>query len=474
MPWSWNINNEPLQTGGAVGTASEAAQTGSWQDYNAEYLASRLEDKTGRFKDTRNLTQEERLIYLDKVSGNWEQEAEACLKEEFNQWLQGTHKLNDANAVYQNGPTVPRRLHTYGHAVTTPRDNWNHTPWGKAQLTHLPGVREYLRNQLEHSSKAELQMNLLAEHGPQDLQEAWMYFKHWVKQRPVGEDCVNAESTTSLSNRRNGFPLIETTRPDGPQQPWEGQRKMPTVTPPPATGYTTPQTTRVATPQATATAPLPPSVTSLPRPVPHLRYPANGPPYLSIHSPPPPSTAMGVNPTGSPGAGPSVSLPGDMDWSDMGPQGEYGRPGWVYTPQQAQTEVGKRKDLAFRGPDVAGPSSTPPRVGSGPTDPEYYNQNMTQYFAIPQVPNWAPAPKVNALGVVELDFSVAPVATPAMIRSNQISVRKVVVGHTASQGVVEPVRRGRPHADIGESSQQNSRTNRGSSQGISVQDMDNL
>ena len=183
---------------------------------------------------------------------------------------------------------------------------------------------------------------------------------------------------------------------------------------------------------------------------------------------------MAVNPTGSPGAGPSVSLPGGMDWSDMGPQGEYGRPGWVYTPQQAQREVGKRKELAFRGPDVAGPSSTPPRVGLSPTDPEYYNQNMTQYFAIPEVPNWAPAPQVNALGVVELDFSVAPVATPAMIRSNQISGRKVIVSHTASQGVVEPVRRGRPHADIGESSQQNSRTNRGSSQGISQEDMDNL
>ena len=28
-------------------------------------------------------------------------------------------------------------------------------------------------------------MNLLAEHGPQNIEEAWMYFKHWVKGRPV-------------------------------------------------------------------------------------------------------------------------------------------------------------------------------------------------------------------------------------------------------------------------------------------------
>ena len=31
-------------------------------------------------------------------------------------------------------------------------------------------------------------MNLLAEHGPQDLKSAWMYFKHWVKGRPVGPE----------------------------------------------------------------------------------------------------------------------------------------------------------------------------------------------------------------------------------------------------------------------------------------------
>ena len=47
-----------------------------------------------------------------------------------------------------------------------------------------------------------------------------MYFKHWVKQRPVGEDCIDVESDESWNNRRKGVPLIETIRPDGPQQPW--------------------------------------------------------------------------------------------------------------------------------------------------------------------------------------------------------------------------------------------------------------
>jgi hypothetical protein len=33
-------------------------------------------------------------------------------------------------------------------------------------------------------------MNILAEFGPHDLGQAWTYFKHWVKARPVGTHCA--------------------------------------------------------------------------------------------------------------------------------------------------------------------------------------------------------------------------------------------------------------------------------------------
>ena len=59
-----------------------------------------------------------------------------------------------------------------------------------------------------------------------------MYFKHWVKQRPVGEDCIDVESDESWNNRRKGVPLIETIRPDGPQQPWDGPRAAAAPPPP--------------------------------------------------------------------------------------------------------------------------------------------------------------------------------------------------------------------------------------------------
>ena len=62
---------------------------------------------------------------------------------------------------------------------------WRATRWGTKQLTNLDGVRDFLRAGKVAQDNAERDMNLLAERGPQDLNEAWMYFKHWVKRRPV-------------------------------------------------------------------------------------------------------------------------------------------------------------------------------------------------------------------------------------------------------------------------------------------------
>ena len=69
-------------------------------------------------------------------------------------------------------------------------EGWRPTWWGRAQLTHLPGVREYLRGQQETADDESLQMNILAEHGPQNLDQAWMYFKHWVKGQPGSHERI--------------------------------------------------------------------------------------------------------------------------------------------------------------------------------------------------------------------------------------------------------------------------------------------
>ena len=220
MTWGWSVRNEPLATGGAVGTPAEAKVPGAWMDYEAKYLKQRLETENGRF-GSNPLQGEAKGVYLDKVSQNYKDEAEACLKKEFAEWLQGNHEANIRGALgelYAKGVnvpmTAPNRRHVYDGNVGTPKDDWVPTDWGRAQLTHLPGVRDWLRSQREHSDRAELDMNLLAEHGPQNLEQAWMYFKHWVKHRPVDVDeCVEqkyADYDKSRFIRAPGGPMLPT------------------------------------------------------------------------------------------------------------------------------------------------------------------------------------------------------------------------------------------------------------------------
>ena len=45
-------------------------------------------------------------------------------------------------------------------------------------------------------------MNLLAHYGPQNLNEAWMYFKHWVKRRPVNTVCLHEPGSIDPDNSR--------------------------------------------------------------------------------------------------------------------------------------------------------------------------------------------------------------------------------------------------------------------------------
>ena len=81
-------------------------------------------------------------------------EAEADLAHGFRAWLQGTHPENrptrNPNDVYVNEDDGrPHRRKMDGTRYPSKVTEWKSTPWGDAQLTHLPGVREWLRT-LEH------------------------------------------------------------------------------------------------------------------------------------------------------------------------------------------------------------------------------------------------------------------------------------------------------------------------------------
>ena len=207
MPWNWNVNEigprMDIYNGGSRGSVKESKVAAAWPEYEANYLKTRLMTGQGKW-DATNMTDAQQAVYLQEVAKNHQDEADECLKRDFKLWLEGRHPTyNDPNRVFNNEGRdgLPERRHVYrtsddANAVTTPMDNWRSTPWGTDQLTHLPGVRDFLRDEFEHGEEQTLYMNLLAEHGPQTLEEAWMYFKHWVAERPLSEaQCLtgNAE-----------------------------------------------------------------------------------------------------------------------------------------------------------------------------------------------------------------------------------------------------------------------------------------
>lgn len=268
MPWNWDgRGKKSIELGGTRGSVQDADTSKAWPSYEAAYLAKRLAHAQGGGVDEANRARDaayrdkyeaakelysepERNAYLDRITANYKTEADECLKAEFNDWLQGKHEANDSTISYPNRPDQMERKWVFGtktgirngpgggHGsgeVTTRLDGWKPTWWGPGQLTHLPGVREYLRQQKIHGEEHVFAMNVLAEFGPQNIDQAWAYFKHWVKGRPLSE-------ATCLHETRNDGK--EDRAPLGPIKPDSFYKP-----PPPATVPNDPDETRSLPPE---------------------------------------------------------------------------------------------------------------------------------------------------------------------------------------------------------------------------------
>ena len=217
MTWGWtargalpaDASGTGTTSGGGVGTMAEASQTKAWPRYEAEYLKRALTSERYKY-DTEGLDDQQKSVYLDRVVANYKAEADECLKAEFEQWLQGTHDANVADEQYENADGKPVRRWVFrspestdgagGYKVGQARAGWKHTPWGRTALTHLPGVREYLCDLKTDAHDKDTQMQLLAEFGPQNIEQAWAYFKHWVKGRPLS-DAVALPNNREIAHR---------------------------------------------------------------------------------------------------------------------------------------------------------------------------------------------------------------------------------------------------------------------------------
>jgi hypothetical protein len=178
--------------GGPIGSLSEAKTVASYPNYDAAYLAKRLGasdpgalqhnryDTTGQFSQAQR---NKELVYLQNATKGYEAEAEECLKKEFKDWLTGVHADNVNPKVYNNDGGGAKRRDMQGTEVK----NWKPTWWGPHQLTYLPGVREYLREQAVNADKNSLDLNVLAHLGPQNLEEAsWAYFPYTAGGTAIG------------------------------------------------------------------------------------------------------------------------------------------------------------------------------------------------------------------------------------------------------------------------------------------------
>src|SRR6056297_561024 len=160
----------------------------SYPTYDMAYFHKALAERGGtKYAVPDGMDPSDRTVYMQHAASNLHLEATSALKHEFTQWLQGQHADNNRPSVYDNGRKgVVERRHIMNGTVG-PRDDWKPTWWGKGQLTHLDGVRDYLRNAKMAEEEQVINLNTLAEFGPQNLEQAWTYFKTWVKGMPPDE-----------------------------------------------------------------------------------------------------------------------------------------------------------------------------------------------------------------------------------------------------------------------------------------------
>jgi hypothetical protein len=141
----------------------------------------------GQFAQPRNDVElGEQLKVGEKLAEGLEEKLDAQLELEFKQWLTGKHPKNCAPA-FERQAEVMDVIRDETNNYNPPFDphgsprQFAHTWWRTNDLKHLPGVRDYLDVDERQLRDEKVKMSKLAYFGPQNIEEAWMYFKTFVK-----------------------------------------------------------------------------------------------------------------------------------------------------------------------------------------------------------------------------------------------------------------------------------------------------
>ena len=222
------------------------------------------------------MSEVQQAAQLRLMMKDFDKTSQITTQREFVDWLQGVSKFNRYEYQYQNLPNQSKRVYTNPGVLPNgepnenrlgkEREGWNPTHWGTKQLTHLPGVRDFLRQLQRENAEETFAANMTADLGPTDINSAWDYFNTWVKGKkwtyaaapkvpaqaydqtfrsPVGsvepkavtEDGVFEDSEIVLSNPQRGYQLQE-QMPNGEFDPripksktlWDA-RSMPNAEP---------------------------------------------------------------------------------------------------------------------------------------------------------------------------------------------------------------------------------------------------
>ena len=164
-------------------------------------------------------TDEERQSWTDvkvrKRFQNMTKRLEEAFVEDFMFWLTGRSQYNvEKRTVHKAEPYLDAGGAIMVEVVTS---DIEYTPWGNKDLTHVPGVQEFIVGPIDNRDKVIKTLTKLKLTGPRTLDEAWLYYKYIVRKVGINQNSVLEQQFYNVFDYPEDPPFV--LRPGGPGEP---------------------------------------------------------------------------------------------------------------------------------------------------------------------------------------------------------------------------------------------------------------